>query len=93
MDHHPTYAMRDGTHLVEVRLHPDFVDWAGQDYAVIAHTDDPNPAHPAWTVIDRADLQGPWHTASRAPSTIPNADSTHRDPRSRRGRHPEEVDG
>jgi single-stranded DNA-binding protein len=41
VDSHRTYAMRDGPQLVEVRIHPHFVDWAGQDYAVVAHTDGP----------------------------------------------------
>ena len=63
MDTSRTYAMRDGPQLVQVRIHPDFVDWAGQDYAVIAHTDDPNPARPAWCVIAAADLLGPSRMA------------------------------
>ena len=42
MDSHRTYAMRDGPALVEVRIHPHFVDWAG---SVIAATDLLGPWH------------------------------------------------
>lgn len=56
-----TYAMRDGPHLVEVRVHPDFVDWAGQDYAVVALADDPHPERPTWAVIEARDILGPWN--------------------------------
>jgi len=63
-----TYAMRGGPRLIEVRLHPDFVDWAGQNYAVVAPADNRHPTRPGWTVIDRADLLGPW---DQIPRTTP----------------------
>jgi hypothetical protein len=69
VDSHRTYAMSDGPALVEIRIHPHFVDWAGQDYAVVAHADDPNPTRPAWAVIAATDLVGPWPETTGKTST------------------------
>ncbi len=54
-----TYARLEGSEPVEVRVHPAFVTWAGQNYAVVARTDDLNPAHPAWRVIASTRLLSP----------------------------------
>ena len=54
-----TYARLEGSEPVEVRVHPAFVTWAGQKYAVVARTDDPNPARPAWRVIASTRLLSP----------------------------------